>query len=142
MASGVREQTNKQTNKTDPSLGRSRCQDRRPFVAESQAGKLTGTREAGKRKAPKAAVNTRCKGSVGARACKFVVQPTPNMRGLGGSTERPAVQWTAGRSGWTFWRLTHTHIQGKQSATLQAASVHVSGVETRQSQHCFFYVKT
>ena len=37
-------------------------------------------------------VNTQCKGSVGAKACEFMVQPTPNMCSLGGSTERPVVQ--------------------------------------------------
>ena len=65
---------------------------RRLLVAESQANKVMGARKVSKREAPTIMMNTRCKGSVGAKACEFVVQPTPNMCGLGGSAERPAVQ--------------------------------------------------
>ena len=32
------------------------------------------------------------KGSAGAKACEFAVQPALNMCGPGGSTEQPAVQ--------------------------------------------------
>ena len=60
-------------------------------VTVAVPSEVMGARKAGKCEAP-ALMKARCKGSVGARACEFTVQPTPNMCGLGGSAERPAVQ--------------------------------------------------
>ena len=65
---------------------------RRPLVAGSQVIKVIGARKVGERETPTIMMNTRCKGSVGAKACESVVQSTPNMCGLGGSAERPTVQ--------------------------------------------------
>ena len=61
-------------------------------VTVTATSEVTEARKAGKCEAPAPVMNTQCKGSVGAKACEFVVQPTPNMCGLGGSVERPAVQ--------------------------------------------------
>ena len=60
-------------------------------VTVTVTSEVMGARKAGKCEAT-ALMKARCKGSVGAKACEFVVQPTPNMCGLGGSAERPAVQ--------------------------------------------------
>mgnify|MGYP007125920328 CR=1 FL=1 len=61
-------------------------------VTVTVTSEVMGARKAGKCEAPAQEMNTQCKGSVGAKACEFVVQPTPNSCGLGGSAERPVVQ--------------------------------------------------
>ena len=73
---------------------------------------LAGARKVSKCEAPALVMNTQPKGSMGAKVCEFVVQPTPNMCGLGGSAGRPAVQQSRKEQFLLLFKITGAFLQG------------------------------